>query len=37
MENNDELYETPTADVVEVRMDACILQASKPDYIPEAW
>lgn len=37
MDNNNELYETPTAEVVEVKMDACILQASKPDYVPEMW
>ena len=32
-----QLYETPTTEVVEVKMDACILQASKPDYFPELW
>lgn len=31
------IYESPTAEVVEVKMDACILQASKPDYLPELW
>ena len=32
-----EIYECPTMEVVELKLDACIQQASIPNYIPEAW
>jgi len=31
------VYEAPTVMVVEIKTEAAILQASKPDYIPEEW
>ena len=34
---NKELYEAPTVEVVEVKAETAILQASKPDYIPDTW
>ena len=38
MENKEkELYKSPVTTVLEVKTEKAILQASKPDYIPEEW
>lgn len=34
---NKELYDAPTVEVVEIKTEAAILQASKPDYDPDIW
>ena len=34
---NKELYDAPTVEVVEVKTETAILQASKPDYNPDIW
>lgn len=31
------VYESPSSTTVELKMEAGLLQASKPDYIPEEW
>ena len=35
--NSKEIYVSPAVGVVEVKAEAAILEASRPDYIPEAW
>ena len=30
-------YEAPATEVVEIKTEGYILQASKPDYVPESW
>lgn len=30
-------YVTPSSETVELNLKSCILQTSKPDYIPELW
>ena len=35
--NNKQPYESPEMEIVEVKPEACILAASKSDYIPEEW
>ncbi len=32
-----ELYEAPTIEVMELKMESVILIGSKPDYVPEEW
>ena len=32
-----EPYESPTVEIVELKMDGCILQASKDPYAPTPW
>jgi hypothetical protein len=38
IETNDKLlYEAPAVEIVEVKTDGCILQASRTDYPPVTW
>lgn len=38
IEMNDKLlYEAPTVEVVEIKSESCILQASRTDYTPVTW
>ena len=38
IETNDKLlYEAPAVEVVEIKSESCILQASRTDYSPVTW
>ena len=34
---NKQPYVAPATEVVEIKTEGYILQASKPDYVPESW